>query len=262
MTCKRFTKYLATGLSMLLVSMTAAALDTKQDDSEKARIETIVRDYIKANPEVIIESITDWQRQQQLAAMLPAIENYRQYLERDQRGPVLGNPDGDVTIVEFFDYRCGYCRRHYKEVKQLVKDDGNIRLILKQFPILDQDGQKPHSRLAAAASLAAHKQGKFEEMHHAMITTPKPVTEDKLLTLAARVGLDTLQLRTDMNNSQIQSTIDTSLYVGKDIGFSGTPSYVIGTEIFQGAVGYANMKRAVEKTRQKNKKTAQNQKSG
>ncbi len=262
MTLSNFLRSILTILFLTAVAIPAAqAIDDADQDISKAKIEETIRSYLREHPEVVIEAITVWQKRQQLASMLPAIENYREFLERDDRTPVLGNPDGDVTLVEFFDYRCGFCRKHYGLINQLVKEDGNIRLIMKQFPILDREGVPPHSRLAAAAALAAHKQGKFEELHHAMMTSETAVTDSLILTLAARVGLDVLQLRTDMNSKQIQSSLDTSLYVGQDIGFSGTPAYVIGQDVIEGAASYEKMKKAIATARQQNKSLAQ-QKSG
>lgn len=221
------------------------------DPAERAKIEAVLQDYLLENPEIVMYAIRELQRRQTVAQMLPTIEMYRSFLEQDKDSPVLGNPDGDVTIVEFFDYRCGFCRRHFPEVMQLVKEDGNIRLLPKQFPILDRPEEKAISRMAAQAALAANKQGKFEEFHVALMSTGSSITEENIYKTATSVGLDLTQLKADMADKLIDKRIGNTLAIGQDIGFEGTPGYIIGTDVVLGAEGYGRLKQAVARAREK-----------
>lgn len=231
--------------------LSAASAQATPVAQDKAAVETIVRDYLNEHPEVIIEAIQNFQRQQQAAQFLETISLYRGYLENDPDYPALGNPNGDVTIVEFFDYRCGFCRRHYPAVSKLVESDGNIRFVPRTYPVLDQPGQPAVSRKAAIAALAAHKQGKFEAFHSAVLTSDGSLTEDRIYQIAASIGLNVETLKSDMRSSLLNKTIENTLAIGRDIGFTGTPSYIIGDEVILGAEGYDALVAAVNRTRKK-----------
>ena len=218
---------------------------------EKEKIRAALIEIFEENPEIVIFAIQEFQERQQAARMLPKIENYRQYLEQNADAPVLGNPNGDVTIVEFFDYRCGYCRRHFPAVMDLIEKDGNIRFLPKQFPILDRPDQPAVSRMASLAALSAHKQGKFAEFHTALMSEPAGLTEDRIYDVAGRIGLDVDKLKADMKDKLLEKRIQNSLAIGQDIGFSATPAYIIGDSVIIGAKGFETMQKAVEKARKK-----------
>ncbi len=232
-------------------SFTAVSAQDVSGENREA-IETIIQEYLLEHPEVIERAIIELQRRRQLAQMLPAINLYRGYLENEPEAPVLGNPDGDVTIVEFFDYRCGYCRRHFPEVLKLVKEDGNIRYIPRQYPVLDREGDTPVSRLTSYAALAAHKQGKFEQFHIAAMTAPGQLTEDRIYEIATSVGLDVTRLKADMKDKLVEKSIRNTLSIGQDIGFTGTPGYIIGDDVVLGAEGYFRLLEAVDRARKEN----------
>lgn len=230
-------------------AMPAFAQETKIDAEEREKIEQVVQDYLLENPEIIALAFRELQRRQTMARMGPAIEMYRDYLEKDPATPVIGNPNGDVTVVEFFDYRCGFCRRHFPEVMKLVREDGNIRYIPRQFPILDRQGETPVSYLASRAALAAHKQDKFEEFHIAAMTSQGSLTEDQLYQIAGSLGLNVERLKTDMNDRLVIKSVQNTLAIGKDIGFEGTPGYIIGDDVVTGAEGYERLLQAVNRAR-------------
>lgn len=240
---------LAASAAALFLSGTAQAQSEPIDPTEREKIETVLQEYLMENPEIVMMAIRELQRRQTVSRMLPAIEMYRDYLENEEDAPVLGNPNGDITVVEFFDYRCGFCRRHFPEVLRLVKEDGNIRLVPRQFPILDRPGQPPVSFLAATAALAAHKQGKFEEFHLAVMGDAQSLTEDRIYELARSVGLNETQLRADMKDRLIEKKVKNSLAIGQDIGFEGTPGYIIDKDIVLGAEGYDRLVEAVARAR-------------
>lgn len=236
--------------SLVAAPTPALAQDTAPiDPAERARIEQVLEEYLIENPEIVVRAIRELQRRQTVAQMLPAIQMYRDYLENEEGAPVLGNPNGDVTIVEFFDYRCGFCRRHFPAVMKLVREDGNIRLVPRQYPILDRQGQTPVSYLAATAALAAHKQGKFEAFHLAAMAADGGLTEDRIYDIASDVGLDVVQLKADMKSKLVDKSVKNSLAIGQDIGFDGTPGYIIGDDVIVGAEGYDRLLEAVARAR-------------
>ncbi len=238
---------IATMTGILFSPVTAQ--DQPIDPNEREKIEQVVQDYLLENPEIIAIAFRELQRRQTLARMGPQIEMYRGYLENDPNAAVIGNPKGDVTIVEFFDYRCGFCRRHFSEVIKLVEADGNIRFLPRQFPILDRPNEPPVSYLASRAALAAQKQGKFEEFHVAAMTSEGSLTEDGIYAIAARVGLNVAKLKADMNDPLVIKNVQNTLAIGKDIGFEGTPGYIIGDDVITGAEGYGRLLQAVNRAR-------------
>lgn len=239
----------AIAFSVAFFTGPASAQDKKVDPAEREKIEQIVQDYLLKNPEIIALAFRELQRRQTMARMGPAINSYRNYLEKDPATPVIGNPNGDVTMVEFFDYRCSFCRRHFPEVMKLVREDGNIRYVPRQFPILDRQGETPVSYLAALAALAAHKQGKFEEFHIATMTSKGSLTESQLYQIAATLGLNVERLKADMNDKLVIKSVQNTLAIGKDIGFEGTPGYIIGDDVVTGAAGYGRLVQAVSRAR-------------
>ncbi len=235
------------GLLTILTIFTApiSAEQSKED------IQKIIADYIDENPEIVISAIQKWQEMQRMAKVMPVLNTYRDYLENEKNGPVMGNPKGDITIVEFYDYRCGYCKRHFPEVMKIIEGDSNIRWVAKQYPILDREGQQPLSRIASRAALAAQRQGKFKEFHVAMMTDLFQVSEDRIYQVAEGAGLDVAKLKVDMKSSVVDKKITNSLIVGQELGFNGTPSYIIGDQTIIGAQGADSIKSAIATARKK-----------
>jgi protein-disulfide isomerase len=244
-------------ISATLIAFAPFTTSSAQNDvseAERAKIESVIDEYLRDNPLVVIQAIQEFQRRQQIASMLPQVQLYRGFLENDPDSTVIGNPDGDVTIVEFFDYRCGFCRRHFASaILPLLEEDKNIRLIPQQYPVLDRPNTPPVSRIAARAALAAHKQGKFGEFHTALMTTNSSPTEEMIFQVADSVGLDVAQLRSDMQSKLIDKKIENLLAIGQEIGFTGTPGYIIGDDIILGAEGIGRIKAAIARAREKNK---------
>ena len=208
-----------------------------QDTLSEKQIEAVVRKLIDREPGIVIGAIQKFQHDQQRAQIAPIVESYNYLLAGDKNATFMGNPNGDVTIVEFFDYRCGYCRRHYSEVKSMVERDGNIKWVFKQYPVLDRNGETPISRIAARAALAAHAQGRFAEYHDAMMTTPGKVTEDVVYTTLKAVGVDVATAKIFMLDKTTDRTVETGLLLGAQMKISGTPFYLVGTDFMEGAQG-------------------------
>jgi protein-disulfide isomerase len=166
-----------------------------------------------------------------------AIANRQQDLLQDPSSPVSGNPNGDVTLVEFFDYRCGFCKRAAGAVTQLQKEDPRVRVVYKDFPILGEP-----SELAAKAALASKAQGKHQAFHEALLASKSEMNKDEVLRIASDVGLDANRLEADMANPEWQTVIDRNRALAKDLGISGTPGFIVGTELVPGALDVKGLK--------------------
>lgn len=232
---------------MATVAFALAPISVLAGDLSEDRVRELVLETIRENPEIVMEAVAILERRQaeaQAAAQADVLSNQRQLLERDPNAPVLGNPDGDVTVVEFFDYNCPYCRRVKPEVKAMIAADPNIRLVYREWPILG-DG----SVFAAKAALAAREQGKYEEFHWAMMELKGRANETSVLRVAQEIGLDIEKLRKDMEAPEVQEHIDTSMRLTRTLGLNGTPSFVIGENLVAGFVERAELEKHVADTR-------------
>ena len=202
---------------------------------------------IRENPGIVFEAAQLFEQQQQALqaqAAAQVLDTEKATLENDPNAPVLGNPDGDVTVVEFFDYNCPYCRRVKPEMEALLAADPNVRVVYREWPILG-DG----SVFAARAALASRNQGKYEEFHWAMMQLKERAEEASILRTAEDIGLDVAQLRRDMNGPEIEEHIQTSMRLAQSLGFSGTPSFVIGDSLAPGLIQADQMIELVDQAR-------------
>ncbi len=212
-------------------------------------IEHIVRQYLLEHPEVLVDALTAYQERQRVAEeerKQQAIVAHLSALTEDPSTPVLGNPDGDVVIVEFFDYRCGYCRRVVRDLRNVVEADSNVRLVMKEFPILG-----PASIQASRAALASIKQGKYEAYHYALMTQPGDMSDPHLMQVAKMVGLDVDQLKADMESEEVDALIRRNHALGETLGITGTPAFVFGDTLVPGAVDAETMRRLIDEARAK-----------
>ncbi len=210
---------------------------------QRQEIIAIIRDALRTDPSLLRDAITalqeDEERQKSSAAR-GAIAELNQALTRAPGDPVAGNPAGDVTVVEFYDVRCPYCRRMLPVVAELLRRDPGVRFVYKDFPILG-----PASTLAARALLAAHKQGGYLKMHTALMTGAPALDQDGLRAATGRAGLDWERLQRDMNDPEIAARIAANLALGKRLEIQGTPAYIIGDQVLPGAVEVADLLAAV-----------------
>ncbi|SEL71920.1 Protein-disulfide isomerase [Roseovarius azorensis] len=235
------TLLMATGLAI-------APLASIAQDLTDERIKELALQAIRENPQIIMEALQILEAEQSAAqtqAQAEVLNNERQLLERDSNAPVLGNPDGDVTVVEFFDYNCPYCKRAMAEVQGLLEGDENVRLVYREWPILG-DG----SVFAAKAALAAREQGKYEEFHWALMGMQERADEASVMRIATDIGLDVERLRADMDTAEIEEHIATSMRLTQALGFNGTPSFVIGDNLVPGFVEEEQLRTIVEKVRE------------
>jgi len=238
--------------AMLAIALATAtsvvAMGLSADD--EARIKQLAIEAILENPEVIQEAVAILRQRQEgdrAASAKRVLETRREELERDPNAPVLGNPEGDVTIVEFFDYNCPYCKRVSGDVKRVIETDDEVRLVYREWPILG-----PGSVFAARAALASRKQDKYEEMHWALMGQEGRVTEQSTIAAAERLGLDVEQLRRDMEDEEIDQHIARSHELTRALGFSGTPSFVIGDQVVPGLIPYRQIQSFVAAARERN----------
>ena len=213
---------------------------------DKDVIGGIVRDYLLAHPEVVEEALRTLQKKreaEQRARAAAAIRENGEALRAHPMSPVSGNTEGDVTVVEFFDYQCGYCKRALPAMEALLETDANVRVVWKEFPILG-----PVSVFAARASMAAERQGRYLPFHLALMREAK-LTEDKVLDLAGRTGLDMERLGQDMQDPAIGAYLDETRALAEKLGIGGTPAFVIGGTLVPGVVDSARMRELVAETR-------------
>ena len=222
---------------LLMLGLTPSAIQA--DALSEDRVKELVYEAIRENPGIVLEAVEILRArdaQAQAQAQSDVLSSQRDILENDPNAPVLGNPDGDVTVVEFFDYNCPYCRRAKPALLELLEFDPNVRLVYREWPILGEG-----SVYAAKAALASRNQGKYEEFHWAMMSMNGRSEEASVLRVAREIGLDIDELIADMNSQEIAEHIQTSMQLAQALGFSGTPSFVIGDNLVPGLVDASQM---------------------
>lgn len=219
-----------------------AVTEMPQDEFEQR-----VRAYLLDNPEVIVEAMQNLEARRAIAEQTEAqatVATWADALFRDTASPVGGNPEGDVTLVEFFDYNCPYCRQVAPTMIEAEAADPQLRIVYKEFPILG-----PNSVLAAAAALAAHRQDRYVAFHQALMRVRGIVDEDTVLATASNIGLDVDRLKADIADPEIQAAIDRNLALAGALRINGTPGFVIGEEILRGAADLETLQALIEMAR-------------
>ncbi len=222
------------------------AEDASPVQDEEA-IRTIVRDYLRENPEVIIEALKEYERREEearQAEQAAALEKYIEVLNNDPASPDNGAMDTDVTLVEFFDYQCGYCKRMFPSLVDLMQGDPKLKVVFKELPILG-----PASTFASRAALASQKQGKYLEFHTALMQLRGQLTEAMVMQTAREVGLDTTRLATDMRDPGISEQLDRNRQIAEAIGVTGTPAMVVGSQLIPGALDKNGLMQIIEQSR-------------
>lgn len=225
---------------------------TQTKDAGKALVadealQRAIHDYILAHPEVLIQSLRiakeheESRVAEQSKALVASLKND---LVDDPNAPVRGNPSGDVTLVEFFDYRCPYCRQVEPFLQALIKNDHGLRVVVKELPILG-----PASVYAARVALAANTQGKYEQFHDAVMSKKSNIDQATLLKLAEEAGLDLDRLKTDMNSPEVDLEIERTAEIAKALRLSGTPAFIVGTELIPGATDLGTLQALLDEAR-------------
>jgi len=241
-------RFTAMGIMLMLAGAPAASAQ-EFDESQKAEIENIIGEYLKGNsefireyllenPEILIE-VSDKlramqvQRERESAAL--AMTTHRENLEHHPMSPVSGNPEGDVTLVEFFDYNCSFCKRSFSYMREIEKADPNLRIVWKEYPILT--GRSPTSLTAAKVAMAADRQGKYIETHQALMGVRGSLMSDRqVLKIAEDVGLDMDRLKKDMESPEVRNYLTETLQMGEALQFQGTPTFTVNGAVIGGAV--------------------------
>lgn len=240
------TVLLAAGAGRAAVAQTTPAASTFTP-AQRAEIVTILRNALKADPSILRDAITALQQQDadaQNAAAKVAIGRAGSALARNPGDPVAGNPDGDVTLVEFYDLRCPYCRHMVPAMAELLAHDPKLRLVYKDIPVLGEA-----SVLGARAVLAAQRQGGYLKLQEALMSGSGQITEASIEQAATRLGLDWLRLRRDMDAPEVKERIETNLTLARNLGIDGTPSFVVGSHLLPGAVPLDALQSAVAAAR-------------
>lgn len=220
-------------------------------EEQKAEINTMLEQFVNDNPEIIMKSVRQYlekeEKKHRAKAALSAKEGLEKYKNafEDENLPVMGNPDGDITIVEFFDYNCGYCKKAFADLLKLVERDKNVRVVLQDLPILS-----PTSAEMSKLSLAAHKQGKYFEMHKALMEHRGGHNMEVFLKLAEDIGLDIEQLKEDAKSKIVEEALAKSREISQTLGIRGTPGFIVGDKIFPGYVRLEGMLDIIKKARE------------
>jgi protein-disulfide isomerase len=225
------------------------------DGAERGKIEQIVRDYLLNNPEILREmmaKLQDKERADSVAERAGVFQEERDTIYNSPQQVVLGNPKGDVTLVEFFDYNCGYCRKALSDTEALLKSDPKLRLVLKEFPVLGEG-----SRDAARVAVAVHKQapGRYLEFHKALLSSEESADGAHAVEVAKSLGLDIDRIATDITDPKIDDPLRESHQLAAKLGIDGTPTYVIADEVVPGAVGLPAIQEIVAAVRKCGKAT-------
>ena len=239
----------AGALAILAVSLFAGrpgpalAQETPMD---RKQVETIVRDYLLANPELLLEvqeALEAKQKEAQRLASLGVIKEAKAEIFNSEFDGVVGNPNGKVTVVEFYDYNCGYCKRAIEDMHALIKADPDLRFVLKEFPILGPDSQKAH-----VVSMAFRKMmpEKYREFHDQLLGGQGRAGEASAIKIALTLGADEKKLREEMQDPAIAEAFARTYELANKLAITGTPSYVVGNEVVFGALGQEVLAEKIE----------------
>jgi protein-disulfide isomerase len=229
--------------SFLALSSTLPQLaEAELDISDRAALDSIIKEFIQNNPEVLRDTLIALAAREETERKQAGLSRLRD----DQGDPVMGNPDGAIKLYEFSDYNCGYCKRVFEPIQQMLRDNPDVRLVIKEFPILSQS-----SLVAAQAAIAAEMQGKFADYHIGMMTYRGQITNDVVMRVAEQAGLDNKQLQKDMESAKTAAIIQRTREAAAALALNGTPALVIGDTVVPGAISLDELVRLVADERAK-----------
>ncbi len=231
-------RWLTAAAVLATLSLPAQGLDlSEMSEAEREAFRAEIRNYLLENPEIIMEAVAVLEQReaaQQAAADVALVSANEDALFEDTHSWVGGNPDGDITLVEFLDYRCGFCRRAHPEIETLLDSDGNIRLIVKEFPILGEDSVTS-SRFAIAVKQLVGDED-YKSVHDALIALPGEVSEPALRRLSESFGLPTDDILAHMQSDAVTEVIAANHALAQRLRISGTPTFVMQTQMLRGFV--------------------------
>ena len=244
----------AAALFAILFALPAMAPARAQSFSNEQRseIERIVRDYLLKNPELLQEVMSELEKRQaaaEAAKHRAAVKEQAATIFNSARQVNLGNPQGDVTVVEFFDYNCGYCKRAMADMLDLIKGDAKLKYVLKEFPVLGE-GSVQAAQVAVAVRMQDKTGGKkYLEFHQKLLGSRGAADKARSIAAAKDVGLDIARIEKDLASEEIKATLEESMKLAEALGLNGTPSYVIGGDVVIGAVGLKALREKVNEAR-------------
>ena len=233
-----------------LGGVTAASAQTFSEP-QRGEIEKIVREYLLKHPEVLQEVMGELEKKQQTAEAEKArgaIKTHSEALFNSPRQVTLGNPQGDVTFVEFFDYNCGYCKRALSDMTTLMGKDAKLKVVLKEFPVLGP-GSLETAQVAVAVRMQDKSGKKYMEFHQKMLLGRGQADKARAMAVAKEIGLDMARLEKDLKSDEIAATLQESAKLAEALGLNGTPSYVIGSDVVVGAVGLDALGKKIDAAR-------------
>jgi len=234
-------------LALALGATPPSASAQSFSDGQRGEIETIVRNYLIAHPEVLEEAMAELNKRQAAAEAEKheaSVAQNSDTIFNSPRGVVLGNKDGDVTFVEFFDYNCGYCKRAMADMLDLLKSDTKLKVVLKEFPVLGQ-GSVEAAQVAIAVRMQDPSGKKYLDFHQKLLGGRGPADKARAIAAAKDAGLDVARIEKDLASPEVRATIEENFKLAEAMGMNGTPSYVIGKQIVVGAVGLDGLKEKI-----------------
>jgi len=250
---RRSSALMITALSLLLLTPVlepVRAADESFSTQQKTDLGLIIKDYLMKNPEVIRDAMAELERRDQIAAVeqqKKTLASVSDTLFKSERGIVLGNPKGDVTLVEFFDYNCGYCKRSMADLQALLKDDPKLRIVLRDFPVLGPESVE--ASMVAVAVANQLKGGDYLAYHSKLMESKGRIGKERAVQVAKELGVDMAKLDQDISSKQTRLALEETMRIADDLKIQGTPAFVIGDEVVFGAVGRDPLAKAIESVR-------------
>jgi protein-disulfide isomerase len=240
----RFRSLLCRLALILLAAAGPAAAAEPLTPEQKAAVEALIRDYITQHPDAIFDALQGVARTRQSDSNKQLLAANREMLFADPLSPIGGNPKGDVTIVEFFDYRCPYCKEVEPSLEQLIAQDGKLRIVYKEFPILG-----PSSVYAARVALGAREQGRYDEFHRRMMSTKGTIDDATVERVATDAGIDLAKAKEAIDAPEVDRILRRNFVLAETLQIQGTPAFVIGDQLVQGIADIETLKRLIAEAR-------------
>ena len=247
----RFLSRLALAAGLMLTLGGGAGHAQSISDAQRGEIEKIIRNYLVKHPEVLQEAMAELEKKQaadEAVKNQAAVKDNAETIFNSPRQVVTGNPQGDVTFVEFFDYNCGYCKRAMTDMLELIKQDPKLRVVLKEFPVLGPSSVEV-ARVGVAVRMQDKTGKKYMDFHQKLLNGRGQVDKARALAAAKEAGLDVARIERDLASDEVKQTLAESFSLAEKLGLNGTPSYVIGTNVVVGAVGLDKLKESVNTAR-------------
>jgi protein-disulfide isomerase len=220
-------------------------------NSQRSEIEKIIKNYLVANPELLEEMTAELSKRQAVAEAAKhqaAVAKHADAIFKSPRGVIVGNPNGDVNFVEFFDYNCGYCKKAMSDMLDLMKSDPKLRVVLKEFPVLGP-GSMEAAQVAVAVRMQDPTGKKYLDFHQKLLNSRGQADKARALVAAKDAGLDMAKLEKDITSPEVRATLEENFKIAEDMGLNGTPSYVIGKDVVVGAVGLEGLTKKISEAR-------------